>query len=103
MVEVNEAMGFRPVARLGDFQKRLTDPELVRVGPDEWETFRDVRLAVARRRTRGVRCVVRRLGGGARGALAGAAADVPFMVVATLEGRGVGVVSGAPGETTTSS
>jgi hypothetical protein len=24
MIGVNEAMGFRPVARLGDFQKKLT-------------------------------------------------------------------------------
>ena len=95
MVAVNEAMGFRPVARLGDFQKRLADPELVRVGPDEWETFRDVRLASL---------------ADAPGAFGASYADwvdapeqrwrsrltdVPFTVVACLEGRGVGVVSGA--------
>ena len=98
MVAVNEAMGFRPVARLGDFQKRLTDPELVRVGPDEWETFRDVRLASL---------------ADAPGAFGASYADwaeapeerwrarltdVPFTVVASLEGRGVGVVSGAPAD-----
>ena len=46
MVAVNEAMGFRPVGaarRLPEAAGRTV--AAVRVGADEWETFRDVRLA----------------------------------------------------------
>ena len=72
-----------------------SSPVLVRVGPDEWEVFRDVRLASLL---------------DAPGAFGAAYADwvdapesrwrarltdVPFTMVATLDGRGVGVVSGA--------
>ena len=73
----------------------MSAPELVRVGPDEWETFRDVRLASL---------------ADAPGAFGASYADwvdapeqrwrsrltdVPFTIVALTDGRGVGVVSGA--------
>ncbi|MBL0748846.1 GNAT family N-acetyltransferase [Nocardioides baculatus] len=73
----------------------MSAPELVRVGPDEWETFRDVRLASLADAP------------GAFGALhadwvdaseqrwRSRLTDVPFTIVATSDGRGVGVVSGA--------
>ena len=73
----------------------MSAPELVRVGPDEWEAFRDVRLASL---------------ADAPGAFGASYADwvdapeqrwrsrltdVPFTIVALSGGRGVGVVSGA--------
>lgn len=76
----------------------MTGPELARVGPDEWEVFRDVRLASL---------------ADAPGAFGATYADwvdapedrwrsrltaVPFTVVASVDGRGVGVVSGAPSD-----
>ncbi|WP_457207005.1 GNAT family N-acetyltransferase [Nocardioides sp. P5_C9_2] len=95
MIAVNEALGFLPVARLGDFQKHLL-PEVVRVGPDGWREFRDVRLAsladspgaFGSRHADWVEATEERW----RARLT----DVPLTVVARSEAGAVGVVSGVP-------
>ena len=101
MIGVNEAMGFVPIARLGDFQKKLDrvpEPELVRLVADDWEDFRQVRLASLADSPQAF---------GARHAdwvdateeqWRARLTDVPLTLVGRSEGRLVGVVCGMPSE-----
>ena len=99
MIGVNEATGLPP-RRAARRLPEAADPTpaLVRVGPDEWETFRDVRLASLLDAP------------GAFGATYADWVDAPEDALAVAadrralhrrgigRGRGVGVVSGAPSD-----
>ncbi len=77
----------------------MTGPDLVRVGPDEWETFRDVRLASLADAPGAFGATYADWVDASEDRWRSRLTDVPFTVVASVDGRGVGVVSGAPSET----
>jgi len=73
----------------------MTEAELVRVGPDEWETFRDVRLASLLDAPGAFGAAYADWADAPESRWRARLSDVPFTTVATVDGRGVGVVSGA--------
>ncbi len=73
-------------------------PDLVRVGAGEWQTFRDVRLASLSDAPGAFGARHADWVGASEERWRSRLTDVPFTVVARSEGRGVGVVSGAPSE-----
>ncbi len=73
-------------------------PDLVRVGADEWQTFRDVRLASLADAPSAFGSRHADWVGASEERWRSRLTDVPFTVVALSQGRGVGVVSGAPSE-----
>ena len=74
----------------------MTEPELQRVGADEWETFRDVRLASLADAPDAFGATYADWVDASDDRWRSRLTDVPFTVVASVDGRGVGVVSGAP-------
>lgn len=70
-------------------------PELVRVGPDDWEAFRDVRLASLADAPGAFGATYADWVDADESRWRSRLADVPVTVVAIVDGRGVGVVSGA--------
>lgn len=72
-----------------------SSPVLVRVGPDEWEVFRDVRLASLLDAPGAFGATYADWVDAPESRWRARLTDVPFTMVATLDGRGVGVVSGA--------
>ena len=73
----------------------MPEPVLVRVGPDEWETFRAVRLASLLDAPRAFGAAYVDWVDAPESRWRARLTDVPFTMVATVDGRGVGVVSGA--------
>ncbi|MCF6378900.1 GNAT family N-acetyltransferase [Nocardioides KLBMP 9356] len=73
----------------------MTSVEIVRVGPDEWETFRDVRLASLAEAPGAFGASYDDWVHAPESRWRSRLTDVPFTVVAMSDGRGVGVVSGA--------
>lgn len=76
----------------------MSEPELVRVGPDGWQAFRDVRLASLSDAPGAFGATYADWVDASEDRWRARLTDVPFTVVASLDGRGVGVVSGAPSE-----
>ena len=76
----------------------MPEPELVRVGPDEWGVFRDVRLASLADAPGAFGSTYADWADAGEDRWRSRLTDVPFTVVASVEGHGVGVVSGAPSE-----
>jgi len=72
----------------------MSVPELVRVGPDEWETFRDVRLASLADAPGAFGASYDDWVDAPESRWRSRLTDVPFTMVAAVDGRGVGVVSG---------
>lgn len=76
----------------------MLPPDLVRVRADEWQTFRDVRLASLTDAPGAFGARHADWVGASEERWRSRLTDVPFTVVALSEGRGVGVVSGAPSQ-----
>ena len=76
----------------------MTEVELVRIGPDEWETFRDVRLASLADAPGAFGASYDDWVDAPESRWRARLIDVPFTMVAFVDGRGVGVVSGAQAE-----
>ena len=76
----------------------MTEVELVRIGPDEWETFRDVRLASLADAPGAFGASYDDWVDAPESRWRARLTDVPFTVVAMSGARGVGVVSGAQAE-----
>ena len=73
----------------------MSEPELVRVGPDEWRVFREVRLASLADAPEAFGASYADWADASEDRWRSRLTDVPFTVVASVEGAGVGVVSGA--------
>ena len=74
----------------------MSEPELVRLDADGWRDFRDVRLASLADAPGAFGATYADWVDAPESRWRARLTDVPFTVVASVDGRGVGVVSGAP-------